>query len=196
MKEPLIVTKHRDISDYCREHKIAVISFNEPVVIPNHIINCHYIFFGCKSFNQPVIIPKAAIDCEGMFQGCHAFNQPITIPNGVKNCNGMFFGCKSFNQPVIIPNSVIYCVDMFGSCSKLQYFFYNDHIYDTEVINEFSTYRNCPNLTYLNMPDHLIIKYYDKLLEYAHRNKNIDLILSLLEFSDNHKDDFKDNINL
>lgn len=190
-KSPLIITKNKDIVDYCKEHSITISNFNEPVVISKNIVNCNYLFFGCYSFNQPIIIPNNVTNCENMFYNCFSFNQPIIIPNSVKKCDAMFFNCTSFNQPIIIPNSIESCDEIFGCCNSLQYLYYNNYI---EEILKYRRliYRGCHKLTYLNMPDNLIIKYYNDLLLYAQLHDNVELISYLLDFKNNHKHDFID----
>lgn len=93
-------------------------SFNQPIILPQSIQVCSEMFQLCKNFNQQVVIPDNVVETAGMFVGCEMFDQPIELPEGVRNSMGMFRLCKSFNQKVVLPKDIESCDYMFDGCSK------------------------------------------------------------------------------
>jgi hypothetical protein len=57
-------------------------------------------FYKCFEFNQPVTIPESVIDCKGMFHNCKDLNSPIAILSSKTQCFEMFRGCSSMKSPV------------------------------------------------------------------------------------------------
>lgn len=153
-------------------------TFNNPIIIGNHVNSCAYLFEGCTNYNCPVDIPVNVNKTTNMFAFCSNFNSDVNITNRmICNMDNMFSGCVNlnkniqinaslfegygnymfqncwkFNQPINIVN-VIYTMRMFDNCISL-----NSNIQCSETTmrtNSWMMFHNCTNLN-----QRISIEYY------------------------------------
>ena len=112
--------------------------------------NMHGAFECCYNFNQPITIPDSVIDASNMLRTDSLFNQPVIIPNGVRNVSFMLSNCFNFNQPITIPDSVIDATTFlgypYGSNPPRRGFIFNQPItIGNNVENMFFSFAACSN---------------------------------------------------
>lgn len=117
-------------------------NFNQPIVIPNSVINMVNTFYSCNNFNQPITIPNNVTNMRGTFYNCRKFNSIVTFEgNNVTNMVGTFELCSNFNQPIVIPNSATELTGTFRFCTS----FDQPITIPNSVINMAQTFYGCDN---------------------------------------------------
>ena len=131
-------------------------NFNQPVVIPDSVLDTRNMFEYANQFNQPVTIGSGVQRVSNMFSETEKFNSVITFNNGITNLSGLFQGAHAYNQPVTIPNSVIDVSSMFvgtdynqpvtfgNSIENLSNMFYGSNF--NQPVNIPNTATNCYNM--------------------------------------------------
>lgn len=77
----------------------------------------------CENFNQPIEIPNTVMDCRSMFEDCKSFNQPLAIPDNVKEYQHMLTGYKSFDQHLGAYNTFEHRKILFCANSNFKIFY-------------------------------------------------------------------------
>jgi len=165
-----------DIKNYCREHEISIIDFNEPVELQEYCW-CNGLFDGCYSFNQPVKLPENAScgDLRYMFRDCYSFNNDVIFPDRYNGNNTlfshMFDNCISLKR-MIIP-SFFNKEKVFNNCYSLE----------EVIIKDIDIFNNCSHESYTgnnflheNFYNCINLKRVNELTYESMMEKDIDLL--------------------